>query len=330
MQLWDIDSHPELTLKGRFQRDENGNEVWVVTGKRTWKLEVTAWVEQEESLIHDDPVYAGEPGISAMKEDHEFAYFKQNTDVLIYGKARSYSKKPVVYHECRLLLDGHIDKTISVHGERVWIEHGGSLTMSRPTEFIEKEIDYSNAIGGDIRNRIGCGIASSNKELLEQNVPSVFYPKEDWSPTGAKLRTAGFGPVPPFFESRLTFAGTFDEHWEETRRPMLPTDFDKRFYQSAPVDQQCKGYLLGGERMVMSGFCHDDTILFRIPSEQYVAIAKFQDETYQSDMSIYTVFVDSEQKTVSVSYTAAFPCQGREHLLIATEIKAVERERQNA
>lgn len=30
MQLWDIETHPELSLKGRFQRDENGDEVWVV------------------------------------------------------------------------------------------------------------------------------------------------------------------------------------------------------------------------------------------------------------------------------------------------------------
>ena len=35
MQLWDIEAHPELSLKGRFQRDENGDEVWVVVAKRT-------------------------------------------------------------------------------------------------------------------------------------------------------------------------------------------------------------------------------------------------------------------------------------------------------
>ncbi len=320
MQLWDIEPHPNLTLKGRFQRDENGHEVWVIVGKQTWKFDGLNWQNVGNSEIYDDPVYMGEPGYSAMINDHEFAYFKQNTDVLIYGKARSYAKKPVPYLECRLLIDEHIDKTIAVHGERVWIEHAGTVTVSDPSKFIEKDIDYTRAIGGDIRNRVGTGLASSTKKLCEQTVPSVFYPQENWEPSGQKSRVAGFGPIPPFFESRMIHAGTFDDDWAEFRRPLLPTNFDKRFYQSAPLDQQCKGYLIGGERLVMSGFCHDDTISFRIPKEKYTAKAKFLDIEQSQDMAIYTVFVDAEEKTISISYSSNFPCQGKEEQLVSTSV----------
>ena len=213
MQLWDIEAHPELSLKGRFQRDENGDEVWVVVAKRIWQFDGVVWHELGESEIFDDPQYLGEEGFSAMKVDHEFAYTKDNTDVLVYGKARSYAKKPVTYQECRVLIDGHIDKTLAIHGDRVWVEHGGSITPSKPVPFIEKDIDYTCAIGGDLRNRIGGGVADSNKELLEQQVPSIFYPREEWSSTSKNIRVAGFGPVPPFFESRQKLAGTFDENW---------------------------------------------------------------------------------------------------------------------
>ncbi|EGQ9162691.1 DUF2169 domain-containing protein [Vibrio parahaemolyticus] len=324
MQLWDIEAYPELSIKGRFQRDENGDEVWVVVAKRTWQFDGEVWHELGDSEIFDDPQYLGEEGFSAMKVDQEFAYTKNNTDVLVYGKARSYAKKPVTYQECRVLIDGHIDKTLAVHGERVWVEHGGSVTLSKPVPFIEKDIDYTCAIGGDLRNRIGGGVADSNKELLEQKVPSVFYPKEEWSSTSKNLRVAGFGPVPPFFEARQTLAGTFDEEWIENRKPMLPLDFDRRFFQSAPADQQCKGFLKGGERLMMSGFCHDDTISFRIPKEKYRAIATFKDGSYPVDMAMYTLFVDAEKKTISISYTAAFPCQSKEHLLVSTSIMKVE------
>ncbi|MDF4844944.1 DUF2169 domain-containing protein, partial [Vibrio parahaemolyticus] len=105
---------------------------------------------------------------------------------------------------------------------------------------------------------------------------------------------------------------------------MLPLDFDKRFFQSAPADQQCKGFLKGGERLMMSGFCHDDTISFRIPKEKYRAIATFKDGSYPVDMAMYTLFVDAEKKTISISYTAAFPCQSKEHLLVSTSITKVE------
>ena len=166
MQLWDIEANPELSLKGRFQRDENGDEVWVVVAKRTWQFDGVVWHELGESEIFDDPQYLGEEGFSAMKVDHEFAYTKDNTDVLVYGKARSYAKKPVTYQECRVLIDGHIDKTLAIHGERVWVEHGGSITLSKPTPFIERDIDYTCAIGGDLRNRIGGGVADSNLSLI--------------------------------------------------------------------------------------------------------------------------------------------------------------------
>ncbi|MEF1307874.1 DUF2169 domain-containing protein, partial [Vibrio owensii] len=48
MQLWDIEAHPELSLKGRFQRDENGDEVWVVVAKRTWQFDGVVWHELGE------------------------------------------------------------------------------------------------------------------------------------------------------------------------------------------------------------------------------------------------------------------------------------------
>lgn len=320
MQLWDIESNTDLSVKGRFQRDSDGNEVWVVVAKKTWQWLEGAWHPLAESEIFDDPQYLGEPGLSAMKVDHEFVYLKNNTDVLLYGKARSYAKKPVTQHECRLLIDGHIDKALSIIGERNWIEHGGSVTVSRPVAFIEAEIDYSCAIGGDERNRIGGGVAKSNQELLEQKVPSVFYSQENWQSSTNKIRVAGFGPLPPFFKSRSVLAGTFDDHWVMSRKPMLPEDFDLRFYQSAPLDQQCKGHLVGGERIVISGFCHNETLSFRIPATQYSATANFDGEIQRRAMDIYTVFIDAEAKTLSLSFNASFPCQGREHLLTTTQV----------
>ncbi|AUI87864.1 hypothetical protein BS333_15835 [Vibrio azureus] len=330
MQLWDIEPHPQLSIKGRFQRNEHGEEVWVVVGKQTWQFNDGQWQSLAESEIFDDPQYLGEEGFSALKVDHEFAFFKPNTDVLIYGKARSYGKKPVTYQECRILLDGHVDKTIAIHGERVWVEHGGSISVSLPQPFIEKDMDYTCAVGGGFDNRIGGGIAESTAELLQQPVPSVFYPGETWSPSVTHCRVAGFGAIPPFFSQRQKLAGTFDEEWLETRKPMLPVDFDVKFNQSAPQDQQCKGYVSGGERLMMSGFCHNDTITFRIPDKKYMAIATFKDRQEQAAMPIYTIFADTERKQISLSYTAVFPCQGREHLLVSTAVKSLAEEQVDA
>ncbi|WP_072054256.1 DUF2169 family type VI secretion system accessory protein [Aliivibrio fischeri] len=319
MQLWDIDSESPFTLKGRFQRDSEGHEVWVLSMKRAWTFLDGSWSEEVDNLeLNDDPIYLGEPGFSAMVADHDFPIYKKNTDVLIYGKARSYAKKPVHSQLCRVLIDEHIDKTLKVVGERHWVDYSGSITVSTTQSFIERDIDYSNAIGGDERNRIGGGAAETNAELLKAKVPSIFYPDQNWQASSKKVKVAGFGPMPPFFHDRAKWAGTFDEKWFEERRPVWPIDFDDRFYQSAPQDQQCNGYLQGGERLMVSGFCHNDALSFRIPSEKFQAVAVFNGKEEKINMPMYTLWIDTENKRIEATYTAAFPCQNREHLLTSS------------
>lgn len=320
MQLWEIEPNPALAIKGRFQRDENGDEVWVLTAKRAWKQIEKQWVEQTHPEIYDVPQYAGKEGFSALKHDHEFQITKSNTDVIVYAKARTEAKRPAPYHRCRLLIDGHIDKTIGVYGPRRWVEHAGTLSLSNPQPFIETDIDYSFAIGGDERNRLGCGIAKTNQELVTQCVPAVFYLKEDWRANPKNSRVAGLGSVPAFFSDRLKLAGTFDKRWELERRPLLPEDFDHAFFQCAPPDQQCKGHLLGGERIMLSGCSHDFPLSFRVPSERYVAEARIAGKLHLAPMRIYTVFIDSESQFISITYSASFPCQGQEHLLASCRI----------
>ena len=319
MQLWEIEAHPGLEIQGRFQRDENGHEVWVLVAKRAWKRINKAWVEQENPPIYDNPLYTGEEGFSALKQDQEFQIHKNKTDVIVHGKARTYAKKPTKEHQCRLLIEGHIDKTIRVSGPRRWIEYAGTLSASEPQTFIETDIDYSWAMGG-AQNSVGCGVAETNKELLTQGVPCVFYPKEDWSPKSQNVRVAGFGAVPPFFLSRVKWAGTFDKEWELERKPLLPVDFKRDFFQSAPEDQQCKGYLCGNEQIMVSGLNHDEAFLFKVPKEAYKAQIQVGEVLYQAPMNIYTLYLDADTEFLSISYGVSFPCQGQEHRLIKSTI----------
>ncbi|WP_299015036.1 DUF2169 domain-containing protein [uncultured Photobacterium sp.] len=323
MQLWDIDAGPNQSIKGRFQRDANGHEVWVLSLKRAWQFMEKQWVEVDDVEVYDDPLFLGEPGFSSMVADHDFPVLKRNTDVIIYGKARSYANRPVKHHQCRLLIDGHIDKTLDVIGPRQWVSHGGSITVSTPQAFIVQDVDYCHALGGDHRNRLGCGIAQSNQELLSCAVPSVFYSSQDWQANTDKVEVAGFGPLPPFFSERLSYAGTYDETWFEERRPLLPLDFDVKFYQCAPKDQQCKSFLNGGERVMVSGFSHDDVLSFRIPSEQYQAVARFGEDERTVDMKLYTLWINTEKMRIEATYTAAFPCQGQEHTLVSSKVLPV-------
>ncbi|KDM91098.1 DUF2169 domain-containing protein [Photobacterium galatheae] len=313
MQLWDVESSLPYTMKGQFVRDHDGQSVWVVCLKTGWQLVGGQWQPlNTQPEIYSTPAFAGEPGFSALLADQDFVVTKTNTDVLVNGHARSYGKKPVTKMNCRLLIEGHIDKTVQVLGARQWITQAGQVGVTVPSPFIEQPVSYAQAMGGeDERNRAGCGIALKTEDLLTQNVPSVFYPDQDWKLEASKVRPASFGPVAVFDQPRAGLAGTFDEVWEEERRPLYPVDFNPAFYQSAPADQQTKGLLAGGERLIVSGFSHEETLYFTVPRRRFVAQAIFADNKEKQPMSLHTLSVDADTLVVTAVWSAAFPCQGR-------------------
>lgn len=322
MQLWDIESALPYSVQGRFLRDKDGHEVWVACVKVGWQRVAGEWCELDtHPAVNDSPVYVGEDGASVMSQDHDFVISKRNTDVIVQGKARALGKNPVNEMQCRLLLDGHVDKTLRVLGPRKWFTQAGQLGICAPAKCIEAEIDYSHAMGGfDERNRVGCGVGETQRELLTQAVPSVFYPGQNWNLNFNKVKPAGFGPLPPYVTERSQLAGTFDQHWIDNRRPLYPKDFDPGFYQCAPLDQQCVGLLQGGERLVLSGFDHEGAMLFFLPKLHFTAQAHLSDKIITEAMALHTLFIDTEVQQITGCWQAAFPCQGQEHLLQKTVI----------
>lgn len=63
----------------------------------------------------------------------------------------------------------------------------------------------------------------------------------------------GTGPMSRWWQSRLRYAGTYDEEWKECRYPFLPDDFNERFYNSAHPELTYPGYLSGNEGIVLEG-----------------------------------------------------------------------------
>ena len=61
----------------------------------------------------------------------------------------------------------------------------------------------------------------------------VRDPHSDYAPVA-------FGPLGRGWPLRARFGGTYDDKWLKDDFPFLPKDFDERYYQAAPEDQQIK------------------------------------------------------------------------------------------
>jgi hypothetical protein len=74
-----------------------------------------------------------------------------------------------------------------------------------------------------------------------------------------------FGPIGRAWEPRPQYAGTYDQNWIDNVFPFLPADFDERYYQAAPPDQQID-HLKGGEEVELVNLTPAGRTAFKIPS----------------------------------------------------------------
>src|SRR5262249_34378976 len=142
---------------------------------------------------------------------------------------------------------------------------------------VKMPIVYEKAFGGvdqksdhperdwEWRNPVGTGFAISPDHLDGVALPNIEYPNELIRKWKDRPCPAGFGPIGCHWQPRVEFAGTYDDKWMKERQPLLPEDFDDRFFQCTPQDQQAADFLHGGEPVELLGLTPGGELQFRLP-----------------------------------------------------------------
>jgi hypothetical protein len=259
----------------------DGRELLVVVVKGTFKLptdgEEPQLAEKQADLVMADE-FTGEPGFSAPRYESDFAPYKPRCDVLFNGSAYAPNGEPVKRVKVGVRV-GSMEKTFSVLGNRYWRNWFGFIWRTTPGKFVKMPISYDNAFGGVDRsnekrerffvaNPAGRGYhyhlgrkAVHGKPLpnTEQNGRTLRWPRSK------RHRPMAFGPVGRGWQPRPQFAGTYDKNWLDNIFPFLPPDFDVRYYQSAPLDQQTE-HLRGGETVTLTNLTPVGKTSFKVPA----------------------------------------------------------------
>jgi hypothetical protein len=260
----------------------DGRELLVVVVKGTFTIptgnRVPELAEQQADLVMADE-FTGEPGFSAPKYESDFAPFKPRCDVLLNGSAYAPRGRPAT----RVKVSMHVGacaKSFNVVGNRNWMKLWFLTIPGAPQPFTVMPISYDNAFGGAdlthpdpkkhrtfLKNHVGKGFHYNlRKETIDgKPLPnteelrcSVTNPRRDYRPMA-------FGPVGRAWQPRPKFAGTYDRNWLDNVFPFLPSDFDDRYYQAAPEDQQID-YLRGGEEVMLINLTPQGRTTFKIPT----------------------------------------------------------------
>ena len=317
--MWQVDNQTPFAADRGWVRDRNGAEVWLVAVKCTFDIapDGSTDVAAVQPPVLHLPEYHGEPGASSLKYESDIVLTKTATDVIVVGHAYSPDGRPVTQRDVGFRL-GLVQKTIRVFGDRMWRGMGPPT----PEPFTKVPLVYERAFGGVDRqsqnperdwywgNPVGTGFVVSRDHLQGVTLPNLEYPNEPLGSWKDRPRPASFGPVGSHWQPRVSFAGTYDDEWQKKRQPLLPLDFDDRFFQSAPPDQQVPGFLHGGEPVACHGLTPGGELQFLLPKVFLGFDTRFYGggRELHKERRLHTVILEPDYPRVSLVWHTALPC----------------------
>jgi hypothetical protein len=165
----------------------------------------------------------------------------------------------------------------------------------------------------DWRNPVGCGFAVKKDHLEGVPVPNIEWPDRPIRAWDSRPAPAGFGALASHWQPRAGYAGTYGDHWMKTRQPLLPDDFQDRFFQCAPADQQSSEFLRGGETVILYHLTPAGDLRFSLPRTFLRLETRFYtgERTIHEAPKLHTVILEPDYPRVSMVWHSALPCHFR-------------------
>ena len=299
--------------------NEKGVDTLYVTVKATFAVgeSVTLAEQQEPVRLADE--YQGEPGQTSLKYAADIHLSKPSTDVIVIGSAHAPGGRPVESLDVSVRV-GERHKTIRVFGDRKWYRYVNDLRISPPSSFVTMPIVYERAFGGvhatgqktllEPRNPVGVGFmgARGPAEMDRLPLPNLEDPAHLIGSPGDQPPPACFGPIPPSWEPRRSFAGTYDAQWQKERAPYLPDDFQSRFVNAAHPHLAGSGYLQGGEEAIITNMTPGGIMSFTLPSCGFDVSVQIGGETERPAMNLETVLIEPDELRFSLVWRGCVEC----------------------
>ena len=315
MQIWNQMGYPHEFTMGM---DKAAHEYIVVVVKGTFDFPETPGGPVRKSAEQAPLVFAdthtGEPGYSATLWETDFAFRKPRCDVIANGCAYAPGGRPAERVPVGIKI-GDWSKLFEVVGNREWRAIGPVFTSTSPEPFIRMPFSYDRAWGGVDKldpedrlpasykyNPVGTGWSRTKNQRL---IPGLRLPntqavgEEVRSPFG-DYKPMSFGPMGRGWPGRIEYGGTYDDNWTKNIFPFLPPDFDERYFQMAPPNQQID-QPRGGEEVQLINLTPEGRVHFRLPNTALpMTLFKGRAKTFDAPVVADTILFDPENRRFSL------------------------------
>lgn len=319
-----IENSTSFAAEPLFVADADGRPIVSIVLKATFRFDAQGLVsldDEQRPVNFEGEKFQDNPD-GSYKYEPETAFTKPATDVVLIGHA-------VPPHSHATQVDvgirvGPVQRLARVFGDRYWVVANGVPRVSRTGELDSIPLVWENAFGGrdernsdadhprfEVRNPVGTGFgAPLQKEGDLLKLPNIEDPSQLITTYGTAVQPCGFGFVSPNWQPRASLAGTYDDAWMTKRKPLLPLDFDLRFFNAAAPGLIAPGYLAGGEEVIVLNTAAGARAAFRLPvvpqPTATVAVRRLGERTL--DLNLDTVVVDTDDMRLTQIWRGYTPC----------------------
>ena len=303
MLMLDIINATPFSQEKTVQYNEHGEHIWVVGIKGTYQVNPDGTLElsKQQEAICAYPEYFGDAGKSTLKRDAELVLYHPGTDIIVNGTAHAPRGEPAKMVDVGVSV-GPVRRVFRVFGERRWESGLFGLNMSPPKPFTCLPIDYEHAYGGKISdnniftaNPIGQGFADKKEALKDACLPQVEDPLHFIDAWTDKPAPAGFSAIPSQWTPRKELAGTVDAKWKKSRAPLLPEDFDPKFFNSTTPDMRTEKPLTGGEEVLLWNLTPREKISFNLPKVFFNVRSKIRGQLVRNAVQLDRVILEPDE-----------------------------------
>ncbi|RJQ70915.1 MAG: DUF2169 domain-containing protein [Desulfobacteraceae bacterium] len=305
--------------------DKEGKNLLLIVVKATYNFDkhgaLTAADKKQPIEMAD--IYYGTPGESSIRYASDFSFGKTATDIALIGHA--YAPGSNFKESYVRLKIGILQHLVKVFGDRVWEKRVGFLTMSSPQPFEKIPIVFERAYGGNDRsnkdpqkheyepmNPVGVGFRSKKGNLPKEGspLPNFEDPNKLIKRITDRPKPTGFGFIAPSWTPRREFAGTCDKAWQTSRMPLLPVDFDTRFFNAANPALLYPGFMKGNESVEIAGASRLGTIRFDLPGLYPECLVEDANEESAVKMNLDKVCFNTDEDQMVLVWSGNYPVPG--------------------
>lgn len=316
--------------------DRHGAETLLIIVKGTWRInrDGTLAIAEEQVPVRLVPEYSGDPASSSLIHDTDVVLEKPTTDCILLGHA--WAPKVGVGSVDVTFAVGPVRKTVRVFGERIWMKCLGKVAMSRPAPFRKIPLVWERAFGGSdtsrpdaaehvfcLENPVGRGLLAKKTKLEMDGLrlPNLEDPAQIIRKPGDSPRPVGFGAIPPHWQPRAGYAGTYDDQWRKYISPLPPDDLDPRFYLSAASGLATARHLTGNEQVLVENASEKGRLQFHLPGVTPSVTVRVGNRDEEPAMSLDTVVVEPDEDRLVLTWRGSCNVHGRVHEVGAVRVE---------